>query len=180
MAILKIRSIDVSRASNDKYYNDIACEIQPHNEAIDIIKACQDYAKKLGIKIEEKSSNSLKISKMSTTYYKSIRLGSNFSKKSDIDKAKTWAHELCHSLQWRHEGRVKFGSRYILSPRWRWVYEVQAYRISVMVLRKLKLNDSDINDYIKRIPNSLRNNYSLKIIRKKDIENKTIQILKRK
>jgi len=89
------------------------------------------FEDELGLELVTKDSNFLRLSKMTTTYYKQVRLGSDWPNYNVYQKANTLVHEAVHARQWRSYGRYRFGTWYLRRPRWRWAMEMQGYRESM-------------------------------------------------
>lgn len=75
--------------------------------------------------------------KLTTTFYKQIRLGEDFETRSEVDRAITWAHEFVHVRQWRIWGRANFATKYVGSPGHGWAFEMQAYRETLRAMAVL-------------------------------------------
>lgn len=89
------------------------------------------FEDELKLKLVTKDSTFLRLSKMTTTYFKEIRLGSGWPNYNEYQKANTLVHEAVHARQWRSYGRFRFGTWYLRRPRWRWAIEMQGYRESM-------------------------------------------------
>jgi hypothetical protein len=88
------------------------------------------FEDELGLELVIKSSRYTRLSKMTTTYFREIRLGSRWPEYNDFQKASTLVHEAVHARQWRYYGRFRFGTWYLRRPRWRWAIEMHGYRES--------------------------------------------------
>lgn len=174
---MRLRSSDIRRADSTRAFDKVMKLLEGATTADEIIERCRREAKRLGLRIVTKSSTSLQWSKFTTTFYKEIRLGSEFHKKAKWQQAATWAHEMVHVYQWRLEGRARFGSRYVFRTRYRWAYEVEGYRMSVHIRERLKVPRAWTRAYIFDRPNVLRKSYALHTIRRNDLTKHTIEIL---
>lgn len=178
MGLWRIRSKDVHRANDDEYFCKVLKLLKGATTPDEIITRCERETLRLGMRYVNKSSSSMRWSKYTTTWYSQVRLGSNFRDRSRLAQAATWAHEMIHVYQWRGEGRGRFGTRYIGYPgRWRWAYEMQAYRMSIHIRKVLKVTTSSTKRYIRDKHESMRKTYSLGGFRSSDLRNKTREVL---
>ena len=177
MGILRLKNSHIKLALDDNIYRRVHRIIGNTRDPDLLISRCRDHAKQLDISVVTKPKSSLKISKFTTTYYKQIRLASDIDDYTLFSKATLWPHELAHVFQWRVVGRSTFAFRY-LRARWRWIFEMQAYRVSIEVMRRLGASQSKINKYIANKPQSLRDGYKLGSIRWKDLKSATERVLK--
>jgi len=173
----RIRKKWRTRALDNDAFNKVKKLLNGAKTAEDIIERCKAECKRLGYEITTKSSSSMKWSKMTTTYYKEIRLGEDFDEEPDWAQAVTWAHEMVHVYQWRLMGKVTFARRY-LSALWRWVIEMQAYRMSIHIFEQLGANKEWVERYIRQKPDHLRGPYAFWRIRKSDLRKYTRIILR--
>lgn len=139
-----------------------------------------DQAQAMGLELVVKSSFWGSLSVMSTTYFKQIRLGNDWSDLSRTMKVVLLAHELRHARQWREYGRATFRTNYLFQPRWRWAVEVQGYCESVRTLVALGASPDWIEQYIDHRVGSLWKKYALKTIRKDDLFGYSKSILMKK
>lgn len=132
-----------------------------------------------------KSTSHLKLSKMTTTYYRQVRLGSGWIDLNIEQKAYILVHEAVHARQWEYYGPLKFGNRYVFWPRWRWAIEVQGYREGIMwgvvVLSARGVDKVETESLLKRkidqVIESLLGKYALGTVNKSDIRKHTRKIL---
>jgi hypothetical protein len=141
--------------------------------AEDIIERCVQEAMRLKLDIRHKRSRSLKWSKFTATYYREIRLGSNFTKLPKWAQATIWAHEMVHVYQWRDVGRSKFGTSYVFNPMKRWEWEMQGYRMSVAIRKRLGISTETNERYIEDKIKSVWKAYVLSALHKPSYEKKT-------
>lgn len=176
MGLTRLRSSAIRSANDDHYFNKVLKLIDGAKTPEEIIERCEKEAKRLGLRITTKSSTSLKWSKMTTTFYKEIRLGSDFDDEPAWAQASTWAHEMVHVYQWRGMGRAKFARRYLWRVS-RWWIEMQAYRMSIHVRKVLGIDKTMTQRWIREKPYRLKAGYLLGGLRWKDLRNKTRQVL---
>lgn len=176
MGLTRIRSKHVALAKSDKYFKRVLTLIKGTKDPKEIIRRCEREVIRLGMKIEKKSSSSMKWSKMTTTYYSKVKLGSDFDDEPLWAQAVIWAHEMVHVYQWRGMGKGRFAFRYAWRLS-RWWIEMQGYRMSVHVRKVLKVSKEMTERYIRARPSSLRGSYSLGGIRWKDLREKTRSVL---
>ncbi len=175
MGAIKIRSKDVKLAKDCRH-------LRLDYDSFKSVEQLREYIDHLvidgfGMRIEKKTSRANVMSKFTTTYYKEMRLGIDFDELDEPIQAVVMAHELVHVYQWRHYGRAKFGPKYVMSGRFRWAMEMQAYRESVR-WRKL-MNDSKLDQYCKDRWEVLWREYFLwPTLRRDHVRNKTRKILR--
>jgi len=178
MGLIRIRDRDIRLAESQRFRDD-ALDRPWFKNASGLLIRWRTEARLLGVRLVSKRSLfGLRFSKFSTAYYKEIRLGTTYNRKSDEWKAVTLGHELVHSRQWRGYGRNTFRTRYILSMRWRWAIEVQAYAESVRILAALGASREEISNYIDTRPGALWDSYGLRGLRKKDVYTYTLRTLR--
>lgn len=177
MGLIRIRPEDVRRAYVNDAFDRVLKLLEGADTAEEISHRCHRDALRLGLIVRHKSSSSLKWSKFTTTFYEEVRLGSDFYEEPAWAQAATWAHELVHVHQWRIVGRAKFGRRYVFSLRWRWMYEMQAYRMSILIRQRLGVSEEMTLRYIRQKPESLRSSYLLMGLRNNHLRDYTRQIL---
>lgn len=173
----RIKSKHVKRAMDNQAYDKVKKLLKGANSAEEVIARCTREAKRMGLQIKTKTSTSLKWSKMTTTFYKEIRLGQDFDQEPEWARAVIWAHEMVHVYQWRQMKRARFAARY-LRAFWRWAIEIQAYRMSVMVRKRLGIEAVWNDRYIRQLPDRLRGGYALWRIRRSSLHEQTIKALR--
>jgi hypothetical protein len=179
----RLKSKHIKLARSYKFNNDRLHKYEDAQAVMD--RYIPYFEKDLGMRLVIKSTTKLKLSKMTTTYYNEIRLGSGWKDKNLESQAYILVHEAVHARQWRHYGRAKFGWKYISDPRWRWAIEVQGYREGIMwgvvVLKARGLSQAKIekalSTKIDHVISSLLRAYSLGSIRSSDIKKHTRDIL---
>lgn len=179
MGLVRLRDSDVDLASWTRFHD---ADIDRHGrDAVAMLKDAEKWAHDHGYVIKQKTSFfGSRFSKMTTTYYKEIRVGDGWEGYSVPKKASILKHEIVHAQQWRNFGRAEFGSRYVFSARFRWAMEVQAYRESVRAYRTLGATEKWLRNYATReVPDVLWQNYMLGLLRKGDIYEHTARILLR-
>ena len=176
MGLTRIRNSAVRKAFEDRYVDKVLKLIDGANTPAEVINRCEREAKRLGLRVTTKSSSSLKWSKMTTTFYKEIRLGTNFSKTPDWAQAVTWCHEMVHVYQWRGMGRFKFARRYAWRVS-RWWIEMQAYRMTIHMRKKFKIDRSWSERYIEAIPYRLKAGYALGGLRWSHLRKQTVHVM---
>lgn len=175
MGLIKLRDKDIRRARSERYRDKA---LDRRWGANDLLERWMQEAKGMGVRVVPKTSFfGMRLSKMSTTYYREIRLGTGYPDKRPEWKAVTMGHEMLHARQWRGYGRNKFRTRYLFWTRWRWAIEVQAYSESVRILVALGANDETLTEYIASRSDVLWNSYALKGLRRKDVYVYTHSIL---
>ena len=132
----------------------------------------------MGVRVVPKTSIfGSRLSKMSTTYYSEIRLGTDYPRLSQAWQAVVMGHEMLHARQWRAYGRNRFRTRYLFRTRWRWAVEVQAYAESLRIMVALGFSSEAIESYISTRGDVLWENYALRSLRKDHVLRYTAQIL---
>lgn len=175
MGLIKLRSQDLALA-RDESYHDPTIE-RGRWEASELIERFELLADRMGVAIDRKGDNGTPLSRMSTTYYTTIRLGTSYDDKSPAWQAVTLGHELCHARQWRGYGRSTFRTRYLFWPRWRWSIEMQAYRESIRVMMALRFKASTIADFIDERPDVLLDKYAIGTLDHANVRTYTQKIL---
>jgi hypothetical protein len=177
VGLIKLREEDVTLASSTAFLDKDLADFGKNSGAM--LEDCFAWAKDNGFAIKQKSSHfGGRLSKMSTTYYKEIRVGARWTEFSVPKRAAVLKHEIVHARQWRHYGQGSFATKYIFSARFRWAVEVQAYRESIRVYRTLGAVEKWLREYVKDlVPNSLWKNYALKTLRKDDVYDEARRIL---
>jgi hypothetical protein len=152
-----------------------------HRNSAAMLAHGYSWAKDNGYRIRKKTSFlGSRFSKMTTTYYKEIRVGYQWDSYSRVSKAMIMMHEIVHARQWRYYGRGTFATKYVFNTQFRWAMEVQAYRESLIALKALGATRSYLEKYAKSIvPGILWKNYMLRSLRKSDVYKYTAQILLR-
>jgi len=176
MGLTRLRGSAIRSANDDRYFSMVLNLICGATTPEEIILRCEDEANRLDMKIMTKASTSLKWSKMTTTFYREIRLSQGYSDKSPWQKAATWCHEMVHVYQWRGMGRTKFASRYAWRTS-RWWIEMQAYRMDIYISKMSLAKTTKIQDYIESMPSNLRSGYALGGLRQKDLRDATREVL---
>jgi hypothetical protein len=133
----------------------------------------------LGLRVVKKSSTSMRLSKMSTTYFSELRLGSGYDDRPIHDQAALIAHELYHARQWRHYGRATFATSYVMRPKWRWAIETQAYGESVRAWVAMGATREFVMRYIETRADVLLRDYALGILNKESVRASTSAVLRR-
>jgi len=176
MGWTRIRKSHVKLAFNDRYFDKVLKLLDGATTAKEIIDRCEAEAKRLGLKVKKKTSSFFKWSKMTTTYYKEIRLGEDFDDEPEWAQAVTWAHEMVHVYQWRGMGRANFARRYLWRI-WRWIIEMQAYRMSIHIRKLLGIKESWTKRYIRDKPYKLKGGYLLGGLRWSHLKKQTRHVL---
>ncbi len=70
-----------------------------------------------------------------------IALSSGWERKDIRFRIATYLHELVHVRQIEAVGAWRFVARYMFNPMWRWVYEMQGYRQTLVALRTLGMGN---------------------------------------
>lgn len=159
---LKLRAKDEKRAKSSDCLDE---SIRSYKRAQDLLEYCLKEIKRLGLRVVEKKKSKLRLSKMSTTYYREVRVAHGFWKRDIPTQAATLAHELVHARQWRKHGRVRFALAYATSPRFRLAVELQAYRESIRAMRAMGYSNKYIESYINRKPFTMKDAYLLHRVR---------------
>jgi len=177
MGWLRLRSKHVNLALSNRHLNKNLAKLTTPEKMLDHYEA---KAKKKGLRVLPKSSFfGPNFQKMTTTYWKQIRLGSEYPTYPPEAQAGLWAHEWVHVEQWGHYGVVRFASLY-LGARYSWAFEMQAYRESIRAMKVLGYPRKEIEAFIKRKPKSLWGGYPLmRQIRWKDLEKQTVTVLRK-
>jgi len=179
MGLIKLRDSDVELASWTRFHDE---DLENFGrDAAAMLADAEKWARDNGYVIKPKTSFfGSRFSKMTTTYYKEIRVGDGWEDYSIPRKASVLRHEIVHAKQWRHFGRASFGANYIFSARFRWAMEVQAYRESVRAYRVLGAKEDWLRNYATReVPDVLWQNYMLGVLRKGDVYEHAARILLR-
>jgi hypothetical protein len=176
MGLIRLRDDDVALARS-RADEDIALSGPWAGQAQRLCARYLDEAKSLNLRVVEKSSTWLRLSKVSTTYYKEIRLGSDWKEKDIHDQAVILAHELRHARQWRRYGPSTFRNRYIFYTRWRWGVEVQCYAESIRALVALGAVPTAVDKYIDDRVKALWEHYVLGTLHKGDVMTHTRRVL---
>jgi hypothetical protein len=176
MGLLKLRDDDVKLGSTAIFLDRDLADFGRDSDRM--LKDAFTWAKEHGYVIRQKSSLFGRLSKMSTTYYKEIRVGSRWETFTVAKKAAVLKHEIVHAKQWHHFGQATFGTKYIFSARFRWAMEVQAYRESTRAYRTLGATEPWLREYVTDVvPASLWGSYGLRTLRKDDVFYETRKIL---
>lgn len=177
MGLVKLRSKDRERALSTRHFVDKVLSFERDPDGL--LAYCISFAKRHGVRIVEKRPSRLKLSKMTTTYYREIRVAVGFWGRgwSVARRAVVMAHEILHVLQWRFYGRVTFAMSYVGSARFRWAIEMQAYRFGVLVKRMLGYAERSIQDSIRHRASAMRKPYALGGLRWRDVKKYTPAVL---
>jgi len=175
MGLIKIRRSDRRLAEDDRLRDKY---LDRHRSPEELVARYEAEAKRLGLRIENKSSHWGRLSRMSTTYYRELRLGTGAQNYKPFPKARLLAHELFHARQWRWWEPTKFRTRYVFWTRWRWAIEVQAYCESVRAMISMGASDKAVDAYIEDRPRVLWENYALKGLRRDHVYRYTKAILR--
>ena len=176
MGWTRLKSKDIRRAEYDGYYDKVLDLIKGCKTPKQIIEKCEAEARRLKLQVVKKYSSSMKWSKMTTTFYKEIRLGADFDDEPDWAQAVIWAHEMVHVYQWRGMGRGTFASRYAWRS-WRWAIEMQGYRMSLHVRKVLGIKREWNARYIRAMPSILKSGYVLGGLRWSHLRDRTREVL---
>ena len=176
MGLIRLRDDDIALARS-RSDEDIALSGPWAGQADPLCKRYFDEAKEMGLRVVEKSSTWLRLSKMSTTYYKELRLGSGWKEKDIHDQAVILAHELRHARQWRRYGRTTFRNHYIFHTRWRWAVETQCYCESIRALVALGAAPAVIDKYVDDRVKALWESYALGSLHKGDVMTHSRRVL---
>lgn len=131
---MKLRPVDLRRARSTKNVNHRL--FPPPESGWTPARLLDHYLgllDALQVQIRPKTARRGTYARLTTTYYRTVRVPRDWLTRSVAGKAITLAHEYVHVLQWRELGRMRFVATYTVSPRWRWALEVQAYRESMRV-----------------------------------------------
>jgi hypothetical protein len=180
---LKLRSSDIRRAKSSRYNNKKLADYTTPDQVFD--RYIPYFERELGMNLVIKSSSRMRLSKMTTTYYREIRLGSGWNDYAPDVRAAILVHEAVHARQWRGYGASRFGLYYASNPRWRWSIEMQGYRESVrwavIAMNAAQLPaaaiEGRIDEYIGDCTQSLVTAYSLGRISKSNLRRHTQEIL---
>lgn len=180
----RLRKSDIKRARSTRVFNKKLADYPSPQEVEERYR--RYFTDELKMRIVTKSSNHMRLSKMTTTYYKELRLGANFEDKDDIGQAQIWVHEGGHTKQWRYYGCIKFAYKYAKDSRWRWSIELPCYgeglRWSIIHARHNGLSDDKletaIDNFIERIVRIFDNGYGLGWVHRGDMRKWTRQILR--
>lgn len=177
MGLIKLREEDIKLGSSCVFLDTDLADFGRNAGAM--LEDAFAWAQANKFALKKKSSHfGSRFSKMSTTYYREIRVGSRWEEFSVAKKAAVLKHEIVHAKQWRHYGQVRFAAKYIFSARFRWSMEVQAYRESVRAYRTLGALESWLREYVlDSVPGSLWNSYGLRTLRKDDVYDETRKLL---
>jgi hypothetical protein len=169
----RLRSSDIRLARSGRYH-DVALnrkwggkELKAYGEKV---------AKKMGYRIVPKSTTTLRLSKMTTTYYREIRVGTTYPSMSVHWQAALLMHELVHGRQWRHYRPVRFGRKYIFSSTFRWAMEMNGYSEHIWAMVALGASNDLVRGRIASCVRTMRKNYLLNI-RRTDFERWTEDVL---
>lgn len=115
-----------------------------------------------------KPKRSTRLSKMATTYYRQIRLPSNWAEMEPHRQANLLAHEWRHTKQWRKWGKVRFACRYLMSRRFRAAVEIECYCESARAMKSMGYTQKSIDLFAVRIPNMMVDSYQLRGLARDD------------
>lgn len=150
----RITSKHLKRACERKYQDKALAEIEGLTNPEQIIETCLRNFRNDGYKILDKKGKG-KLSRFTTIFYRYLYLSRNFYSRDKRFQAATLVHERVHHHQWRGVGRAKFAWRYA-DPMWRLIYECQAYRVSLIMLKRFRLRSPDKwrKDLSRKMPKS--------------------------
>lgn len=168
MGWVKIRAVDDHRARDNYAYRRVMDLMHGARTPAEIKKRAFSKIRNMGMTVVHKPSTSLRFSKTSTTYYRQVRLSETFEKLPEWKQAVTICHELGHAFDWHRDGPLTFGSRYVLSARWRYVYEMRCYRITIAIREQLRITRSSTEAYINALPKAIRKGDALRSLRSLD------------
>lgn len=138
---------------------------------------CLAELQRYGVRIAKKAPMKTKYARMTTAFYRQVRVGTTWDRKSTAAKAVTLAHELVHIRQWRHFGRIAFGSSYVFSARWRWAMEMNAYRESMRAMKILGYSKTHRKNSATTRGPSMYGTYALRGLRRDHVVNYTREVL---
>ena len=174
MGWLKIRDKHIALARSDSCLN---AKLDELTSAKQMLAHYEKELKRRGMKLIPKSTVfGLNWARLTTTFRRSIRVGVNYERYSTRRKAAVLAHEFVHVKQWsRYRG---FGLRYLLSARFGWAMEMQAYRESVRAKKILGYSERHIEAYVNERAGKLWSSYKLmRQIRRKHVNVYTHKVL---
>lgn len=137
----------------------------------------EEQIKSNGYSIRIKRHNAPKAA-MTTTdaITRTIWCARDWENRSPIRQVVTLAHELVHVRQANSLGVRKFATRYLMSERWRWILEMQAYAESIAVARQLGF---DVSDRPEEIANIMARSYGpWLLIPKAELKAATVEVLR--
>ncbi len=177
MGWLRLRNKHIDLALSSRHLNKSLAKLDTPEK---MIAHYEKLAKKKGLRVRPKSSFfGPNFQKMTTTYWKQIRLGKDFPTYSPEAQAGLWAHEWIHVEQWEHYGVVRFATLYLMARR-SWAFEMQAYRESVRAKKVLGVSRKRIEEFIDRKPKSLWKGYPImRQIRWKHFKKQTLFVLRK-
>ncbi len=177
MGWLRLRKKDIDLALSSRHLNKSLAKLDTPEKMLEYYKKA---AKKRGLRVSPKSSVfGAQFAKMTTTYWKQIRLGRNYPNYPIDSQATLWSHEWVHVEQWRYYGVVRFAALY-LGARKSWAFEMQAYRESVRAKKILGYSRKNLEAFINGRPNSLWKGYPImRQIRWKDFKKQTLYVLRK-
>jgi hypothetical protein len=176
VGLIRLRGEDIALARDDRH-GDAVLDCDWSRKEAALLDHFEHAAQWMGLAVVNKPDLGTSLSRMSTTYYRELRLGTGYADKTDAWKAVTMAHEILHARQWRHWGPATFRTRYMFWTRWRWAIEVQAYRESVRCLVALGVRPSTLDEYIASRPGVLWSKYAIKTLHKGDVFEHTMRLL---
>ena len=172
----KLRKKHVKLAFRNTSYDKVVKLLDGAKTPAEVIDRCEREAKRLGLRVVKKNSTSLKWSKMTTTFYREIRLGTEYDRMPEWAKAALWAHEMVHVYQWRDMGRAKFARRYMWAPT-RWAIEMEAYRITIFMRQRFGVERVWNERYIGDLVHVFRSAYGMWRIQAKSLRKNTVEVL---
>ena len=140
---MKLRSQDRNLAKSKSNHDR---DLRKYTSIETMIEHLHAEAASFGVTIVTKIKTSLRSSKVSTAYYKQIRVRHDWNDITHASQATTLAHEMVHVRQWRKYGRLGFGARYVLSQRFRWAMEMQARTEQVIAMQCLGMGTQEFVD----------------------------------
>lgn len=145
--------------------------------AASVVNMCLFEYKARGIRLVEKNRAALWPSYATNLSSRRLWVDVGFWDQDPRWQARTLAHELVHFRQREQHGDALFNMRYIFRARWRWRYEVQAYRETLRVAWAFHKNKTLIRKHAENIAKDLRRTYLLNITNNASVFNKTVSVL---
>lgn len=177
MGWLRLRRKHIDLALSDHHLNKNLAKLDTPEK---MIEHYEKRAKKKGLKVRPKSSFfGPNFQKMTTTYWRQIRLGKNYPTYPPIVQGPLWSHEWVHVEGWGYYGVVRFAAMY-LGARKSWALEMQAYRESIRAKKVLGVSSKEIDEFINDMVKSIWKGYPLmRQIRWKDFKKQTLYVLRK-
>ncbi len=173
---MKLRKRDIALAESRRFLSP-RLEQDWEGSAQELHDQCEDQLVALGYRfVYKKGPKSWRWKRFTTTMRRRIYLGVGWRKKNIRNRATILAHELVHALQWK--GLRAFGTRYVLSTRFRWAVETQAYRESCRAMRAMGMAEQAVQAYASEVPGRLIKGYAILNRRlRKDIRDQMVDIV---